>query len=104
MVFKHAVVTAFRIYAQCGEVLLKGEVGGHALSIHGNYIFDHRKSWNCVFEFLWEPCNTPPHFYPALIFYQNGYHQKPADLDLQCFQKRINLDSAGEGLTVLIKI
>ena len=24
--------------------------------------------------------------------------QKPADLDLQCFQNRINLDSAGQGL------
>ena len=25
-------------------------------------------------------------------------HQKPADLDLQCFQKRINSGSAGQGL------
>ena len=25
--------------------------------------------------------------------------QKPADLDLQCFQKRINPGSAGQGLT-----
>ena len=33
----------------------KGEVGGHALNSHGNYIVDHGKSWNCVFEFLWEP-------------------------------------------------
>ena len=24
---------------------LKGEVGGHALSSHGNYIVDHGKSW-----------------------------------------------------------
>ena len=22
----------------------------------GNNIVDHGKSWNCVFEFLWEPC------------------------------------------------
>ena len=36
------------------KLLLKGEVGGHALNIHGNYIVDHRKSWNCIFEFLWE--------------------------------------------------
>ena len=35
---------------------LKGEVGGLALNGHGNYIVDHGKSWNCVFEFLWEPC------------------------------------------------
>ena len=25
--------------------LLKGEVGGRALSSHGNYIVDHGKSW-----------------------------------------------------------
>ena len=43
------------------KMLLKGEVGGQALNSHGNYIVDHgrswKKSWNCVFEFLWEPCN-----------------------------------------------
>ena len=33
------------------------EVGGHALNSHGNYIVDHEKSWNSVFEFLWEPCD-----------------------------------------------
>ena len=38
------------------KMLLKGEVGGCALNSHGNYIVDHEKSWNCVFEFLWEPC------------------------------------------------
>ena len=38
------------------KMSLKGEVGGHALNSHRNYIVDHRKSWNCVFEFLWEPC------------------------------------------------
>ena len=27
------------------KMLLKGEVGGHALSSHGNYIVDHGKSW-----------------------------------------------------------
>ena len=37
------------------KMLLKGEVGGHALNSHGNYIVDHGKSWNYVFEFLWEP-------------------------------------------------
>ena len=37
------------------KMLLKGEVGGRALNSHGNYIDDHGKSWNCVFEFLWEP-------------------------------------------------
>ena len=38
------------------KMLLKGEFGGGALNSHGNYIVDHGKSWNCVFEFLWEPC------------------------------------------------
>ena len=36
--------------------LLKGEIGVRALNSHGNYIVDHGKLWNCVFEFLWEPC------------------------------------------------
>ena len=39
------------------KMLLKGEVGGSALNSHGNYIVDHGKSCNCVFEFLREPCN-----------------------------------------------
>ena len=34
------------------KILLKGEVGGHALNSHENYIVDHGKSWNCVFEFF----------------------------------------------------
>ena len=40
------------------KMLLKGEVGGLALNSHGNYIVGHGISWNCVFEFLWEPCYT----------------------------------------------
>ena len=35
------------------KLLLKGEVG----VCHGNYIVDHGKSWDCVIEFLWEPCH-----------------------------------------------
>ena len=27
------------------QMLLKGEVGGHAYNSHGNYIVDHGKSW-----------------------------------------------------------
>ena len=38
------------------KMLLKQEVGGLELISHGNYIIDHGKLWNCVFEFLWEPC------------------------------------------------
>ena len=32
-----------------------GGRGGSAFNSHENYIVDHVKSWNCVFEFLWEP-------------------------------------------------
>ena len=35
---------------------LKGEVSGHALNSHGNYIVYHGKSWNQFVEFLWDPC------------------------------------------------
>ena len=38
------------------KMWLKGEVGGHALNSHGNYIVDPGKSWNWVFEFRLEPC------------------------------------------------
>ena len=38
------------------KLLIKGEVGGCALNSYGNYIVDYGKSWNCVFEFLCEPC------------------------------------------------
>ena len=60
MVYEHAVVAAFRIYAQCGEVAAKREGWSPwALNSHGNYIAAiMEKSWNCVFEFLWEPCVT----------------------------------------------
>ena len=44
-------------------MLRRGEVGCRALNDHGNYIVDHgnimEKSWNFVFEFLWEPCWLP---------------------------------------------
>ena len=36
------------------KMLLKGKFGSCALNSHGNYIVDHEKSWNCVYEFLWE--------------------------------------------------
>ena len=61
MVYKHAYLNIL-LSLHSGFMLcvvkspLKGEVGGCALNSHGNYIVDHEKSWNCVFEFLWEPC------------------------------------------------
>ena len=41
------------------KMLLKGEVGGHALDIHGNFIADHGISWKnhgiVVFHFCENP-------------------------------------------------
>ena len=45
MVYRHAVVTALRIYTQHSEDAAKGEVEGHVLKSHGNYTVDHGKSW-----------------------------------------------------------
>ena len=61
MVYKHAFLNILLLlhsaFMLCVLKLpLKGTVGGRALDSHGNYIVDHGKSWNCVFEFLWEPC------------------------------------------------
>ena len=35
----------FCIMLSAVKMLLKGEVGGNALNIHGNSIVDHGKSW-----------------------------------------------------------
>ena len=56
MVYKHTIVAAFHIYAQCGEDVAKRGGWKRTLNSHGNYIVDHGKSWICDFEFLWEPC------------------------------------------------
>ena len=42
-VYKDAVVAAFRIYAQCVNIPLEGEVEGCACNSHGNNIVDHGK-------------------------------------------------------------
>ena len=60
MVYKHAYLNTLLLLHSAFilsvmKMSLKGEVGGYALNSHGNYIVDHGKSWNCVFEFLWEP-------------------------------------------------
>ena len=54
--FEYIMVAAFRIMLSVVKMPLNGEVGGHTLNGHGNYIIDHGKSWKCVFKFLWEPC------------------------------------------------
>ena len=43
--FKYITVAAFHIYLIMVNMQLKGEVGGHELTCHGNYIVDHGKSW-----------------------------------------------------------
>ena len=51
MVYKHAYLNTLLLLhtvfllSMVKMVLLKGEVGGHALNSHGNYIVDHGKSW-----------------------------------------------------------
>ena len=64
--FKYVTVAHSVFMLSVVKMALKAEVGGHALNSHGNYIVDHgkswkvmEKSWNCVFEFLWEPCKGP---------------------------------------------
>ena len=57
--FKYITVAALRIYLSLVKMPLKGEVRGHALKSHGNYIVDHGKSWkNHAIVFL-SFCGTP---------------------------------------------
>ena len=46
--FKYITVAPFML---SGKV----QVGCRALNCNGNCIVDHGKSWNSVFEYLWEP-------------------------------------------------
>ena len=60
MVYKHAYLSTLVLLRSSfmlsvAKIPLKGKVGGHTLNSHGNNIVDHEKSWNCVFNFLWEP-------------------------------------------------
>ena len=54
-IFNTLLLLQFAFILSVVKMPLKGEVGGHAYKSHGNYIVDHGKSWNLVFEFLWEP-------------------------------------------------
>ena len=54
--YKYITVTAFRIYALCGEDATKGEVRGCTLDSHGNYIFVHGKIIElCFLSFCGNP-------------------------------------------------
>ena len=50
MVYKHAYGNILMLLHSTFmhsvmKMQLKGEIEGHALNSHGNYIFDHRKLW-----------------------------------------------------------
>ena len=60
MIYKHAYVNTLLLLhsifmLSTVKMQLNGEVGGNVLNSHGNYIVDHGKSWNCVFEFCGNP-------------------------------------------------
>ena len=67
---------------------LIGEVGVCALESHGNYIADHGKSWNSVFEFLWEPC-----YFLVLYFGENFMKSRSKLPKLQMHENFENLFS-----------
>ena len=75
--FKYITVAAFQIYAQRVKMPLKGEVGGHALYSHVNYIVDRGKSWNnhgiVFFNFFGNPAvlSSHPKRRPKLFFKTN---------------------------------
>ena len=54
--FKYITVSAIRIMLSVVKMPLKGEAGGHALIVMEITLLIIEKSWNCVFEFLWESC------------------------------------------------
>ena len=56
--FKYLTVAAFRIYAHHGEDASKrGSWRPIVMEITLLIMENIENSWNCVFEFLWEPCN-----------------------------------------------
>ena len=71
MVYKHAYLNTLMLLhstfmLSVVKMLLKGEVGGHALNSHGNYVVDHGKSWKnhgIVFlNFCGNPVAIKTHF------------------------------------------
>ena len=53
MVYKHAYLNILLLlhsaFMLCVKMLLKGEVGGSALTIHGNYFVNHEKIMELCF-------------------------------------------------------
>ena len=64
MVYKHAYLNTLLLLhttfmLSVVNILLKGEVGGHALNSHGNYIVDHGKSWKNDGIVFFNFCGNP---------------------------------------------
>ena len=84
--FKSITVAALRIYLRVVKMPLKGEVGGHALKSHGNYIVDHRKSWkNHGIVFL-NFCGNPDLSIDAVKPVFRGFRQNKIQTSLLSFR------------------
>ena len=58
--FKYITVMLHSSFILCVvKMPLKGEVGGRALNIHGNYIVDHGKSWENYGVWFLNFCGNP---------------------------------------------
>ena len=57
--FRYITVAHSPFMLSVVKMPLKGEIGGHALNSHGNYIVDHGLSWknhgNVFLNFCWSP-------------------------------------------------
>ena len=64
MVFKHAYLNTLLLLhsvfmLSVVKVVQKGDVAGHALKSHGNYIVDHGKSWKINGIVFFDFCGNP---------------------------------------------
>ena len=90
----------------------------HNVEVMVSYVAGHLKNTiNPSHAELFYDLHSSPNFilltcsFPVSMYFQSEWktvwiliiwlHQKPADLDLQCFQKRINHGSAGQSVKVL---
>ena len=58
MIYKHAYLNTLMLLHSAFmlsvvKMQLNGEVGGHALNSHGNFIVQHGISWNYVGTLIW---------------------------------------------------
>ena len=67
--FKYITVAAFCIYLSVVKMLLKGEVGGHALNIMEITLLIMENHGIVFFEFLWEPCYNKWHTFTKKIVF-----------------------------------